>query len=417
MFNIRKALRRFRISERGDTAIMFALSAIPVILAAGAGIDYANYNSAKTHMQAALDSAALAGAAASGKSDTERATIAQSTFDANMTAGAAAGYSLTSDFRVDNGSFIAEARVDVPTSFMKLAGISNIEANGSAEVGLSSMKKAEIAMVLDYSGSMSEVSGTKVKYIAMREAASKLVEDLTVASPGKVKFALVPFSHHVYVKLPKAFVKGTTGSGDWTGCTQDRKYPYNLTADTPTNNDNSKWNQPMAPEHAGDGCNGYAPRKLIVQPLTVDSDAVTTQLAAMKPYAWTHIALGVEFGYHVLTKNDPFDQAAPKTDTETQKFMIVLTDGMQTEPAFGPGKVRSVSQGESNLSALCTNAKADGIRIITLAFDLNDTSTRARLKACASDADSFFIANDDTDLSKAFEEIKTAVASEIYLKK
>ena len=38
MFNIRKALRRFTRSDRGDTAIMFALTAIPVILAAGAVI-------------------------------------------------------------------------------------------------------------------------------------------------------------------------------------------------------------------------------------------------------------------------------------------------------------------------------------------------------------------------------------------
>ncbi len=417
MFNIRKALRRFTRSERGDTAIMFALTAIPVILAAGAGIDYATYASAKTHLQASLDTAALAGAAASGKTDAQRATIAAAAFTANMSAGAATGYPLTTDFRVDSGTFIASAKVEVPTAIMKLAGINSIEANGSAEVGLASMKKAEIAMVLDYSGSMGDVSGTKVKYIAMRDAATKLVNDLTTASPGKVKFALVPFSHHVYVTLDKAYVKGATGTGTWTGCTQDRKYPYNLTAATPTSNNDTKWNQPMAPEHASDGCSGYFPRKLIVEPLTDDSNFIKTRLAAMKPYAWTHIALGVEFGYHVLTDNLPFDKAAPKSDTETQKFMIVLTDGMQTEPAFGPGTTRNVSQGEKNLTQLCTNAKADGIRIITLAFDLDDTATRARLKACASDADSFFVANDDTDLSMAFEEIKTAVASEIYLKK
>ncbi|MBL8790238.1 MAG: VWA domain-containing protein [Rhizobiales bacterium] len=417
MFSIRKAFRRFRASERGDTAIMFALTAIPVILAAGVGIDYANYSAAKTHLQAALDGAALAGAAASGKTDSERVSIASASFTANMGAGAASGYTLTTDFRVDSGTFIAEANVEVPTSLMRLAGIDTMEAAGAAEVGLASMKKAEIAMVLDYSGSMGDVSGTKVKYIAMREAATKLVDDLTTASPGKVKFGLVPFSHHVYVTLPKAHVKGASGSGTWTGCTQDRRYPHNLTAATPTSSDNTKWNQPMAPEHASDGCSGYAPRKLVVKPLTSDSDSVKTQLAGMKPYAWTHIALGVEFGYHLLMDNQPFDQAAPKSDTETQKFMIVLTDGMQTEPAFGPGSTRTVSQGEKNLTQLCTNAKADGIRIITLAFDLDDTSTRARLKACASDADSFFIADDDADLSKAFEEIKTAVASEIYLKK
>jgi Flp pilus assembly protein TadG len=417
MTSIAKRFRRFWNNDRGDTAILFALSAIPILLAAGAGIDYARYTDSKTHLQAALDSAALAGAAATGKSDGERAAIAQAAFDANIASGAAAGYDTESDFSVTNGTLVATASVDVPTAMMQLAGISTMPVAGSAEVGLASDKKAEIALVLDYSGSMGEVSGTKVKYVAMKEAATKLVADLTAASPGKIEFGLVPFSHHVYTTLPKAFVTGTSGAGDWTGCTQDRKYPFNLTDDTPTADAKSKWGQPQAPVHLANDCSGYAPNNLVVKPLTTDDNAIKSQLAAMRPYAWTHIALGVEFGYHLLSENLPFDQAAPYSDTETQKFMIVLTDGMQTEPAFGPGSSRNVSQGESNLSDLCENAKGDGIRIITLAFDLNDSSTRARLRNCATDADSFFVADDATDLSLAFEEIKTAVASEIYLKK
>ncbi len=417
MSNIRKTFSRFWNNERGDTAIMFALSIIPFMLAAGAGIDYAQYSNAKTHLQAALDSAALAGAAAAGKSNSERATIAEAAFTANLATGAASGYDVTSDFTVVDGTFVAEASVEVPTSIMKLAGLTAMTAEGTAEVGLGSNKKAEIALVLDYSGSMAERSGGKVKYVAMKDAATKLVTDLTAANPGKVKFGLVPFSHHVYLTLPKAYVLGQSGAGNWTGCTQDRKYPYNLTDDTPTSAAGSKWGQAHAPEHADSDCSGYAPNNLVVKPLTSDDRAVKSQLAAMRPYAWTHIALGVEFGYHLLSDNLPFDQAAPSSDTETQKFMIVLTDGMQTEPAFGPGRGRNVAQGESNLADLCTNAKRDGIRIITLAFDLNDTSTRARLRNCASNTESFFVADDATDLSLAFEDIKTAIASEIYLKK
>lgn len=417
MNRIRKTLNRLLRNERGDTAIMFALSAIPVLLAAGAGIDYARYNDAQTHVQAALDSAALAGAAALGKTDDEREAIAQAAFDANIAKGSAAGYDIESAFDVNSGTLVASASVDVPTSLMKLAGISTMAVDGTAEVGLASNKKAEIALVLDYSGSMGEVSGSKVKYIAMKEAATKLVTDLTAASPGKIKFGLVPFSHHVYLSMSDSFVVGGSGSSTWTGCTQDRKYPHNLTDNTPTAAAGSKWGQAFAPDHAGWGCDGYVTNHLEVKPLTDDDAAVKSQLAAMRPYAWTHIALGVEFGYHLLSENLPFDQAVPYSDTETQKFMIVLTDGMQTEPAFGPGATRSVAQGESNLENLCENAKDDGIRIITLAFDLYDSSTRTRLKNCATDEDSFFIADDDTDLTLAFEEIKTAVASEIYLKK
>jgi hypothetical protein len=62
-------------------------------------------------------------------------------------------------------------------------------------------------------------------------------------------------------------------------------------------------------------------------------------------------------------------------DEETQKFMVVLTDGAQTEPAFGPGGARTVSQGESNLEAFCTNAKTARITMITIAYDLGDNAT------------------------------------------
>lgn len=417
MFNLGEAVLRFWRNDRGNTAIMYAISAIPVMLAVGAGVDFARYSNAQTHMQAALDAAALAGGAASGQTNAQRLAAANATFDANIESGGAAGLTVSKNFRIEGGVLSTAAAADMPMAVMQLAGISDMAVTGEAQVGLALDKKAEIALVLDYSGSMGDVSGTKVKYVAMKNAAIQLVTDLTAANPGKIKFGLVPFSHHVYTSLNKSHVLGTSGSGTWTGCTQDRQFPYNLKDSTPTSVNKSKWGQATAPDHAASGCSGYVSNKLIVKPLTTNSSAVKTQLGAMRPYAWTHIALGVEFGYHLLSPNAPYTEGVSYSDTDTEKFMIVLTDGMQTEPAFGPGATRSVAQGESNLEKLCDNAKASGITIVTLAFDLDDTSTRARLRNCASGTDNFFIADDDTDLSAAFEAIKTAIASEIYLKK
>ena len=45
---------------------------------------------------------------------------------------------------------------------------------------------------------------------------------------------------------------------------------------------------------------------------------------------------------------------------ETQKFMVVLTDGAQTEPAFGPGSTRTVAQGEANLESPLHLRKGQG---------------------------------------------------------
>jgi von Willebrand factor type A domain len=262
-----------------------------------------------------------------------------------------------------------------------------------------------------------KIAGQK-KYVSMRIAAKKLVSDLAAANPKNVKIGLVPFSHHVYVTLPTDYVKDAGTGGTWTGCTQDRPYPLNRSAATPTASNASKWGQPQAPVHISAGCADYAPKSLKVKPLSDDFAGVNTQLDAMKPYAWTHIALGAEFGYHLLSPNAPFSEGVDYTDKKTRKFMVILTDGMQTEPGFGPGGARTVSHGEKNLEAICDNAKADGITVMTIAYDLDDSGTRKRLKNCASDADTdFFIADDGTSVSAAFEQIKEQIVSKVYISK
>jgi hypothetical protein len=138
----------------------------------------------------------------------------------------------------------------------------------------------------------------------------------------------------------------------------------------------------------------------------------------MKPYEWTHIALGAEFGWHVLSPNAPFTGAASYSDKSTKKFMVLLTDGRQTEPAFGPSGLRSVSRGEKNLEKICAGMKKNGITVVTVAFDLQDASTRDRLRNCATDPDkNFFVAEDGDDVATAFEEIKTQIAAKIYISK
>jgi hypothetical protein len=375
-------------------------------------------------MQAALDAGALAAALARDKSDGQRIKIGKDAFSANMAQGEASAVTVTPSFTIKNDTVVANANITLPTSLMAAVGINSMDIGVSSEVNIPSNKKAEIALVLDYSGSMKEVSGSDVKYVAMGKAATKLIDDLTKDNADKVRFALVPFSHHVYTSLPKNHVLGQTGTGTWTGCTQDRQAPYNLTDATPGITPDappgSKWGQAMAPdpEQAQRGCKGYIDHKLTLRPLSKDFAGLKSQLAEMTPYAFTHVALGVEFGYHVLSPNAPFDEGVSYGDKGTKKYMVVLTDGKQTAPGFGPGDTRTVDQGDSNLEALCSNAKASGITMITLAFDLDDSSQRKRLQACATDpAENFFIAETSAEMSQAFQSITNAIQSQVFLSK
>jgi hypothetical protein len=135
----------------------------------------------------------------------------------------------------------------------------------------------------------------------------------------------------------------------------------------------------------------------------------------MKPYAWTHIALGAEFGYHLLSPDAPFTEGAPYNSASTEKFLVILTDGKQTEPAFGSSG-RSVANGEKNLEKICENAKDSGIKVITVAFDLDDEETRNRLSGCATDpAADFLIAEDSSEIAKAFAEIRNQITAQVFI--
>jgi Flp pilus assembly protein TadG len=414
---ITRLFSRFMRGERGTVAITYALSAVPMLLAVGASIDMVRYGHSLTALQSALDSAALSVAAGKG-TEADRQAQGQAAFTANVATSELPKYKVAATFKIDGAAVIAEAKGVMPTAFMQLAGIKSMDLVVDTEIAMPESKKAEIALVLDYSGSMEDAIGGGVKYIGMRDAAKKLVEDLEKSAPDKVKIGLVPFSHHVYTTLPKSYVLGQSGGGNWTGCTQDRAYPFNVSDGTPDSRNETKWGQPQAPVHASWGCDGYIKGKLRVRPLSNDFAGIKSQLDAMTPYAWTHIALGVEFGLHVLSPGEPYGGSAAFTDEGTQKVMVVLTDGMQTEPAFGPGGVRSVSQGERNLEELCAVAKGKKIRMMTIAYDLDDTSTRARLRDCATDpAKDFFVANDTSGVANAFDEIRRVVTAQIFISK
>ena len=138
----------------------------------------------------------------------------------------------------------------------------------------------------------------------------------------------------------------------------------------------------------------------------------------MKPNVWTHIALGFSFGWQLVAPNGLFGDVAEYNDDETMKVIVLLTDGRQTEPAFGPGSSRTVSQGENNLEELCENAKAKNVTVVTVAFDLQHQATENRLRNCSSDPDKyFFIADDGAELATSFEQIKALLQQAIYISK
>jgi len=219
-------------------------------------------------------------------------------------------------------------------------------------------------------------------------------------------------------------VLGATGK-TWMGCTVDRKYPYNQGTSVPDPvKPDSMWGQKSSAQAK---CSDYKTHNLLSIPMTGDLASVSSKISEMTPLGATHTSAAVSFAYHMLTPSNPFAPVAQFKDDKVEKFLVVLTDGNQTSDAFGPKGKYSPAEGDNNLTALCDNAKADGIHIVTVAFDVTDAKannatktadTIARLSKCSTKpGEDFFQAKNANDISNAFNSILNQVAQNIFLSK
>lgn len=435
----RSGLGGFKSDDKANVAPLTALCAIPLVMIAGVAIDSSRLSSARVQVQAAVDAAALTAAAAYGTGNDDYVAIADASFDQNVAQNPdLAKANIVTDVKVDeaNNTLTMTASGDIPTTLTSIGGFTQMPLAADKSTGVisttvtlpvfSDYHKGQIVLVMDYSSSMTEYVGGQRKYKTMRDQAVELVRNLSqnYTNPD-VEFGLVPFSHAVRVTMPNNFYYGKTGTSQTTNCIDDRNYPYNLKTDTPdtsTKNNSSKF--------FTTSCSYFSDNKLNVRPLSTNHSATATQISNMVPYGNTHIALGMETAWHLMTPNAPYE--AHQNTEETLKAIVLLTDGKQTSPGNGPNNILSVAQAETNLESLCTAIKAAGIRVVTVSFDLNDDDnedTEKRLHDCASDNPDKKVAagepqpkfyfNTDTneELATAFGIIRDSIARNMFISK
>jgi hypothetical protein len=172
-----------------------------------------------------------------------------------------------------------------------------------------------------------------------------------------------------------------------------------------------------------------------VVPLTSTKAAITAGIDALVASGSTIISEGAAWGWRVLSPTPPFTEGAPY-DSEWAKILVIMTDGendLSSNSSFnrspyttigylGQNRLGSTTEsgGESalntRLATTCTNAKATGITIYTIGFQIPNNTVRTLLRNCATDPSKFIEAPSEADLIEAFEIIGNDLA-DLYLSK
>jgi len=115
---------KFLHETRGNVAIIFGLALVPILGLVGVGIDYGRGLSARTQLQAAADTAALAALSMGLESESEQIDAAHKAFSANFDSNAF-GISVTPSVTIDDDTATVSANATMATQVL---GVMKIEA-------------------------------------------------------------------------------------------------------------------------------------------------------------------------------------------------------------------------------------------------------------------------------------------------
>lgn len=160
--------------------------------------------------------------------------------------------------------------------------------------------------------------------------------------------------------------------------------------------------------------------------LTTSQSTLTNAINAMTIVGDTNIAMGLVWGWHLLSPKPPFAEGVPYDDKNTRKFVVLMTDG-QNASFVASSANASIYSGlgfswqnriwsnanttaartaamNARLSTLCSNMKNAGITIFTVRVEVTE-GTSDILRNCATSTDKFYDVQNSATLTDAFKAI------------
>jgi Flp pilus assembly protein TadG len=452
---LKMQLRRLRASaasclrdDKGNVAIIFALTLLPIIGFIGAAIDYSRANHLRSAMQAAIDSTTLMLAKdAASLTPAQLTQKANAYFNALYTHPEVANIAITATYTA-NGPDGTTVKVDgsgsIATTFMKVVGYPNLPFSSTSTATWGS-GRMRVALALDTTGSMASDG----KMNALKPAAKSLIDQLAALAktPGDVYVSIIPFVKDVNVgtsnvnatwlkwSVPgngsdawdqnngtcsggnngKGKGKGKGGGGSynneftctqagrtwtpanhntWTGCVMDRDQDYDLQNTLPTTEAAKFLPQqysscPSAP----------------IMPLTYDWTALKNRIDLLNPSGNTNQAIGLAWAWQTLSAG-PFTYPAEEANYQYSKAIVLMSDGLNTQNRW----TTSQTQIDNRQRALCSNVKAAGITIYTIHVNTDGDPTSQVLRDCASSPDKFFTLTSANQMMSVFTQIGTSLS-------
>ena len=474
-------LSRFTSNTRGNVAMIFGISLLPILISVGVAIDLGRSLVVRERLSLAIDTAALAAGASPGLSVAAKTAYVENYILANYTDEQIGTLGTISTSELDDVVTV-HASAALETVFLGIIGYDSLTVNVSTEV-MRNITGLELVMVLDNTGSM---SGSKIS--DLKTAANNLVDILYGSSenPDLLKIGLVPFSAAVNIgtgalaegwmdesadaTLAQSKMNYSAGqtvwdlydaipNRSWNGCVEARQQPYDTTDDAPTGGD-TLFQPYFAPDersswgydnnYLDDGITGTTSERQMyvgkydgtsvssssrgplrgctvdpVTRLTSDKPTLIDAINAMGAAGYTHIPVGLVWGWRLISPDAPFTEGAAYSDTHWKKALVILTDGENTidsesndnksnYSAYGhliEGRLGTTNastfedQLNTNTSLLCSRIKAEGIRVYSIAFDVTSSTVTNLMRNCASEPGLYFNSPTGAQLDAAFEAI------------
>ena len=224
---------KFLGTRDGNVALSVGVLAVPLLLSAGAAIDYSSLVRVRSAMQNAADSAALAAAAADEHlGQDELKTLVKTYFGAN-----GGNVEVSRETRVT--SEIRKTFVEVKASASVNSVLMGVLGKSFTDVEVSSRANRvrsglELALVVDTTGSMNY----GMSWPDTAAAVNNLLDEFQRDTAQKSFYVtLIPFNDRVNIGTDRHnWLQETDGLEDWEGCVEPKEsgssaYPYAIDLD------------------------------------------------------------------------------------------------------------------------------------------------------------------------------------------